>query len=259
MHPILFEIGHFPIRSYGVMLALAFLVGISLSRYDARRVGVGPDAMSDLGFWIILSAVIGSRVFYTIFYDWTAVRQDPLEFFRLWHGGLVLYGGLVGSAIGGLLFLRLRRLPFITVFDLVSPATALGVGIGRIGCFLNGCCYGQVCALPIGVTFPLVGPEPRHPTQLYESAAGFLMAIVLWRLRTRITRPGVMYTLLVVGYAVVRFAIEFVRGDGNPIYGAGLSLSQWISVVVVVGAGGVWSAMWFRGRAPVAGSSAPLA
>ncbi len=249
MFPILFELGRFPVRSYGVMLALAFLAGIALARRDAPRIGVDPDAISDLGVWVILSAIVGSRVFYILFYSWDTVVQDPLEALKLWHGGLVFYGGLVGAVAASAVFLWRRGLPVMTVVDLSAPAIALGQGIGRLGCFLNGCCYGVVCELPVGVTFPSPPPpHPVHPTQLYEAAAQLCWAAVLWRLRTRLPQPGAMISLYVLTYAASRFVIEFVRGDGNPMYGA-LSLSQWISVVAVVGVGCAWLVYVSRRRA----------
>ena len=257
MHPILFELGSFPIRSYGVMLAFAFLAGIALARRDAPRVGVDPDAISDLGFWVILSAVVGSRLFYVLFYNWDAVVHDPLEFFRVWHGGLVFYGGLIGAVATSAVFLRIRRLPVLGVMDLAAPAIALGQGLGRLGCFLNGCCYGVVCELPIGVTFqPPAPPHPVHPTQLYESAAQFLWAAVLWRLRTRLPHPGAMISLYVVTYGLTRFLVEFVRGDGNPQYGL-FTLSQWVSVLAVGAVGLVWMRVWVAARQALATPSSP--
>ena len=246
MHPILFEIGSLPIRSYGVLLATAFLASIALGRRDAPRIGVAPDDMTDLGFWIILSAIVGARVFYVVFYSWDAFRTNPLVFFQVWNGGLVYYGGLLGAMTGSALFLRVRRLPLLGVMDLAAPAIAFGQGIGRLGCFLNGCCYGAVCTLPIGVTFPPPAPDhPVHPTQLYEAIAQFTWALLLWSVRTRVRRPGGMISLYLVSYAVTRFLLEYVRGDGNPVYGLGLTLSQWVSVLVVAGVGILWAV---RGR-----------
>lgn len=245
MHPILFEIGGFPIRSYGVLVAAAFLAGIALARRDAPRIGVDPEAVADLGVWVILSAIAGSRLCYVLFYQWDAFAANPLIFFRVWEGGLVFYGGLAGAIAASVVFLTRRGLPVLRVMDLAAPAIALGQSIGRIGCFLNGCCFGRLCTWPIGITFP-GHAQPAHPTQLYESAAQLFWAVVLWKLRTRVTRPGGLISLYVLTYGATRFALEFVRGDGNPVLGAGLTLSQWISALAVGAVGLVWGGVWVR-------------
>lgn len=234
MYPVLFNIGPVSVYSYGVMLALAFLVVAFLARRRAFALGGNGDAILDLCIWLIVSGIIGGRLFF-ILLNLDYYRQNPLETVMLWRGGLVWYGGLIAAVMSAIIFLSAKKMPILNTSDLMMPYVALGQSIGRIGCFLNGCCYGKATALPIGVTFS-AAQGPVHPTQLYESAA---MLIVFLILRKCVPGNGRTFFLYLMMYSVIRFLIEFLRGD-NPAILMGLTISQLISVVIFMTAAILW-------------------
>ncbi len=243
MYPVLFKIGPVSVYSYGAMLALAFLVVAFLARRRAFTLGMDGDAILDLCIWLIVSGFLGGRLLF-ILLNLDYYRENPLDTLKLWQGGLVWYGGLIAAVAVAIIFLSAKRMPILKTGDLMMPYVALGQSIGRIGCFLNGCCYGKATALPIGVTFS-AAQGPVHPTQLYESAA---MLIVFLILRKRVPGNGRTFFLYLMMYSVIRFLIEFLRGD-NPAIMMGLTISQVISVIVLVVAMVLWHAIKYKEKA----------
>ena len=175
MHPIAFKLGGLAIHWYGVMVALGFLAGLWTASRRALRTGIAAEKIIDLGPWLILGAIVGARGLYVISYWRESFAGQPFgEIFAVWHGGLVYYGGLIGASLAGLLYTRLKKLPLGKVADILAPSIALGHVFGRIGCLLNGCCYGRACTLPWAIQFPPGNPlnaptYPVHPTEVYES------------------------------------------------------------------------------------------
>jgi len=257
MRPILFNIGPLPIRSYGLFLFLAFVVGIELARRDAKRANLDPKAVMDVGFWLVISGIAGARIMYVLFYARDRLLHDPLLVFRTWEGGLVYWGGFLLALPTAALLCHRHGLPVLRALDLTAPSVAIGQALGRIGCFLNGCCYGVACNLPIGVKFPHLD-HPVHPTQLYESAAQFVWFGILWSMRKRIKRPGALISLYVIAYSATRFAIEFLRGDGNPQFALGLTLAQWTGIFASAAVIVAWL-VWGRDRTDVSSVSSPSA
>ena len=254
MQQVLFEIPGTSIRIYGfgLMLFLAFLAGMSLSARRARRSGLDPEIIYDLAFWMIVGGLVGARAFYVIQHHETI--ESGWDVFKIWEGGIVLYGSLLGGTAGFLLYRWRRRFPIRPVLDAAAPALALGVGIGRIGCFLNGCCYGDACdpgLIPWAVTFPaetlpwfdqvrqgLIGPSSArtayvHPTQLYSAIGALIIAAMLLAYSPLKRRDGEVMALLAVTYPINRFLIEQLRDDEGAIF-AGLTISQNGSVVVLL-------------------------
>ena len=171
--PRLAEAEGLPIRGYGVMLLLALLASTSLAAWRARRRGIDPELIFSLAFWVIVPGIIGARLFYVIEY-WPAFERPTLgatlaEIFKVTEGGLVVYGSLLGGFLGLAAFLRKHRLPMLATFDLLAPAVMLGLAIGRLGCMLNGCCYGGLCDLPWAVRFPVESPAHVHQVQHGET------------------------------------------------------------------------------------------
>lgn len=246
MYPLLFEIplfGGIRIYTYGVLVALAFLSGIGWTVREAKKAGVSPDRILDLSFYIILSALVGSRVLYVIV-DWQRYLSNPLEVLKIWEGGLVFYGGLIGAILMSLYYLRKHKMSFLKVADLFVPGIALGHAIGRLACFAAGCCYGRPVAS--GSFFSLVFPQrpyslapagiPLFPSQLLESVAEFLIFLFLVFLRRRKKFHGQLFSIYLMLYGVSRMILEIFRGDSVRGYliPQVLTTSQFISGILVI-------------------------
>src|SRR5580704_19319839 len=149
MHPIAFHIGSLTVHWYGVMIAFAFLAGLWTATLRARREKISGEKIADVTLWIMVGGIIGARAVYVTTYWREEFADQPFsEIFMIQHGGLVYYGGLIGSTIAGIIYVRWKKLPFWKIADVLAPSIALGNFLGRIGCLLNGCCYGRVCAAP---------------------------------------------------------------------------------------------------------------
>ena len=231
MHPIAFHLGPLPVHWYGVMVALAFLVGLWTASRSALREGIAPERIIDLGPWLIVGAFVGARTLYVItFWREEFAGAPVVEMFKIWRGGVVFYGGLVGASLGFLLYAWLKKLPVWKGADILAPSIALGYVFGRIGCLMNGCCYGRICELPWAIQFPnqstvwqqqhlqgLVGPNDRslpvHPTQIYESLLSLALYAALAWLYRRKRFDGQIFATYLVCYAVLRSFVEMFRGD----------------------------------------------
>ena len=240
MYPVLFRVGPFALHTYGVFIAMAFLSAIALALREARRVGEEPDQILDLCFYLLIAAIVGSRALYVVI-DWPNFRQDPVEIIRIWHGGLVFYGGFIAAVLTAFWFTKKRGLLPWKTTDILAPSLAFGHFIGRIGCFFAGCCYGRVCDLPWAVTF--TNPEslapkgiPLHPAQLYSSANSLLIFVILTGLKRRKKFDGQVFWTYVLLYGVSRSIIEFFRGDerGGMFAGEMFSTSQLIGACMAV-------------------------
>lgn len=227
MHSVLFQIGPLTVYSYGVMIALAVLVcAWGLSR-DAKVYKIPAEAVYDLIFWTVAWGILGARLFYVML-TWEYFSQRPFEIVMLQQGGLSWQGGFIGGVAAGLWFVKKKKLPLRVFLDLVAPYIALGQSIGRIGCFLNGCCYGKPAAW--GIYFP--SHEARlHPTQLYETAGLFLIFLILKWSSKKSHHAGMIFVLYLWLAAIERFTVEFFRADHDTLW-LGLSLFQYISLAI---------------------------
>ncbi|OGX05491.1 MAG: prolipoprotein diacylglyceryl transferase [Omnitrophica bacterium RIFCSPLOWO2_12_FULL_50_11] len=231
MYPTLFSYAPLTIHSYGVMVGIGILIAIYVLRQNAQQLGVPPNLVVDLALFVVFLGFLGARIFYVGLY-WDYFRAAPLEIIQIWKGGLVWYGGLAGGLIGFYLFTWFKRLPLMALLDLFVPAVALAQGFGRMGCFLNGCCFGIKTNVPWAVQFPF-SDHSIHPTQLYESGFCFVLAgflFLLWRSRLR---PGLVSFTYFLAYPAGRFFLEFLRGDNPHVFG-GLTRPQLVSLGVVV-------------------------
>lgn len=241
MYPILFEIRGFPVYTYGVLLAAAYLLGLQFALVRARKRGLDPGRVMDLGIWVIVSALVGAKLLLLIV-DFQTFSRNPRELITLLRSGGVFYGGLIAAVVVALGYLWRHRLPMWTVTDVFAPGIALGHVIGRLGCLFAGCCFGKPTSVPWAITFtnPLavenVGTPlntPLHPTQLYEAGAELLILGVLLVLERRGRAfPGRTFWSYMLFYGVSRFVIEFFRGDTRGMVGS-LSTSQFVSVLIV--------------------------
>ncbi len=236
MHPILFKIGPITIYSYGLFIASAVFLAFGVIMKEARRKNLDPKIASDLGFYVIIMGIIGSRLGYVIIAPKEFI-EDPLLIIKIWKGGLVFLSGFILAFVFCILFLRKKKQPIWEWLDTFAFGLPLGQFVGRIGCFMAGCCYGKVCNYPWAVKFhdPFsLAPinVPLHPTELYHSLAGLLTFLILLFSRKKLRR-GQTFLLLVILYSLFRFTIEFYRGDPRPYLGP-LSITQWLCVPMFI-------------------------
>ncbi|HXT68516.1 MAG TPA: prolipoprotein diacylglyceryl transferase [Vicinamibacterales bacterium] len=240
MHPVLFEIGDWPVYAYGVLLAVAYLAGLQLAVMRARRAGLDAARIMDLGIYLIIAALVGAKLMLVVV-DFSYFREHPKELLSLVRVGGVFYGGLIGALLVGLVLVRRYKLPVWGAADMYAPGVALGHIIGRFGCFLAGCCYGRPTDLPWGVTFtsPVAAASagtplgiPLHPTQLYDAGAEALILLVLLVLERRgKSYPGRTWWLYMLLYSIARFIVEIFRDDNRGII-LGVSTSQFVSLAL---------------------------
>jgi phosphatidylglycerol---prolipoprotein diacylglyceryl transferase len=240
MHPILFEIGRFPVYTYGVLLAAAYLSGLQFALMRARSRGLDPERVMDLGIWIIISALAGAKLLLLVV-EHDTFSSNPAELLTLLRSGGVFYGGLIAAVGVALWYLRKHRMPMWSVTDVFAPGIALGHVIGRMGCFFAGCCFGRPTTVPWAITFHNEAAAqnagtllnvPLHPTQLYEAGAELLILLVLLATeRKGKPFPGRTFWGYMFLYAVSRFVIEFYRGDPRGSVGM-LTTSQFLSMIL---------------------------
>jgi len=234
MYPILFSIGDYAIYAYGVTLALAFAIGAFGLSWQAKKVGLPGEKMLEMSLWIMVAAIIGSRLLHVLF-EWPIYADNPLEILAVRGGGLYFHGGLAGGIIAGLWYTHRHRLPQGKVADLVAPFLVLGYSIVRIGCLLNGCCFGQPSNMFWALPAAQMDSTLRHPTQLYAFFAGLLIfAVLLWR-RNRTRFHGQLFLEFILYYSIYRFIVEFYR-DVNLQVAAFLTLGQAASLIVALAA-----------------------
>jgi phosphatidylglycerol:prolipoprotein diacylglycerol transferase len=253
VHSTAFHIGKLAVHWYGILVALGFLAGLWTAGRRARLAGISPETIHDLGPWLIVGGIVGGRVLYVISYWREQFADDSwLEIFKVYHGGLVFYGGLIGAILAAGFYIRLKKLPLWKLADVLAPSIALGYVFGRLGCFMNGCCFGRACDLPWAVTFPpdhATHGQPVHPTQLYDSLLNLLFYVFLAWLFRRKKFDGQVFAAYLMGYAVLRSFVEYFRGDYPVHYlGGWATPAQLISLGIITG--GVL--LWFLLPRPVA-------
>lgn len=232
MYPELFKIFNFPIHSYGMMLALSFLIGIWISTSIAKKRNLNPEIISDLGLWVIIAAIAGARLYYVILHfeefqnDLTSIF-NPFQNGMVGIGGLVMLGGLLGAIAAGIIYFKLKKASFLPYADAIAPSVGLGIFFTRIGCFLNGCCYGAPATGCCSMHFPPISPAGHYqaqmhasglyPSQLYESIGGLVMAGILFLLLRKKIFTGFQFYLMGLMYSVLRFFVDYSRhyGDGE--------------------------------------------
>ncbi|MHB8078712.1 MAG: prolipoprotein diacylglyceryl transferase [Candidatus Krumholzibacteriia bacterium] len=237
MHPVIFGF----LKSYGLMLSLSFLLGILLCLRRGRARGLSDDLVMDFSFAVLVSSLVGVRLLYVLthlgdFHPWYRA-------FYIWEGGLTLYGGILLATATVWWLARRRRVPFLVMADVMSPAVALGIGITRIGCFLNGCCFGLPTRLPWGVTFPagslpdrILGHVPLQPSQLYGSLGGFGVCGILLLWERRRSPAGATFARFLLLYGLVRYVEDFARWYERSARLAGdLTVNQGISLALALG------------------------
>ncbi len=280
MHPVCFRIGNWPIHWYGVMMAIAFLAGIINWTLLGKKEGKDSTYCTDLAFWVMVAGIIGSRIAYVAANWEEQFAENPLEIFMIWHGGLIFYGGVIGAILTIILLSWLKQKNTLSLFDFVITSIPLGHFFGRLGCFLNGCCYGKPYDGLLSVRYPYYSAVYKdfygkaawnehyaiwqswkgtpqydsyaaehffsvHPIQLYESLANLAMYIMLlWAFKHR-KGNGSVFALYLIMYPVFRFAAEYFRGDPRKVLGP-LTLAQCLSLLLMAIGFAIWS--WSRSQ-----------
>jgi len=214
INPILIDLGPIKVGWYGLMYVFGFVASYLLVRYQMKRkdFGISKVEVDDLYFYLVIGLMIGARLGYILFYDLKMYLSDPLEMFAFWHGGMSFHGGLIGVLIVGILFSWRNRKSFWKIADLIIVTAPIGLGLGRIGNFINGELYGRVTQVPWGMIFPKGGELPRHPSQLYESCLeGWVLFLILWFLKDKKIPTGGLLALFLMLYGAFRFFVEFFR------------------------------------------------
>ena len=243
-----------PVRWYGVMMALAFLAGLWTATRRARLANVHGDVIADVTMWLMGGSIIGARFVYVTTYWKQEFADQPFrEVFMIQHGGLVYYGGFLGAAVAAIGYLAWKKLPAWKILDILAPSAALGSVFGRIGCLLNGCCYGRACDLPWAIHFPAdheTHGAGVHPTEIYDALLNLVLYLTLAWLFRRRKFDGQIFALYFIGYAICRSIVEIFRGDypADHIHAGLLTSAQLLSVPILIA--GIMLYFW-RSRAGV--------
>ncbi len=256
MHPHLFNIFGIEIRSFGLMAAIGLLLAFWLMRKRCIKAGDDPEKLSDVLFFSMIGGLVGARLLYVIRNYESEFSKDLWKIFRINEGGIVFQGGFIGALIVAWFIFRKKKVYLVKSLDIFAPGLAFGHAMGRIGCFLNGCCYGGICNTGWGVEFPqkslpymhqmstgkiLPMAEqslPVHPTQLYSFAANIIICIILVLLTAKIKIKGQLFSLYLMIYGVWRLSIEFLRDD--QARHLGLSVAQFIAIAQFAVGLGLW-------------------
>lgn len=266
MRRILFEIPlpflhtNLPVYAYGFMLMVAFLAAITIARWRAKKENIDPNKITDLGIYLVCSGIFGARLFFVMqFFE--NYRNNLFNIVKIYEGGLVYYGGLFAAIVALFVFVKLHKMSFLKLFDILMPSAALGLGFGRIGCFLNGCCFGKVAPyIPWAISFPRTVDKagmidgspaflqqcelglvqlsdthslPVHPTQLYSFLSDIALFFILSIFFKYRKRDGEIALLFGILYPIIRFCMELLRGD-NPLIFHLFTIAQIISISMFV-------------------------
>jgi phosphatidylglycerol:prolipoprotein diacylglycerol transferase len=241
MFPDLFSIGPFTLHTYGLFVATGFLVGLMVTIKIGKAEGITPQQTMDIGFLMILAAIVGSRLLYVLM-NISYYTERPMDVLKMWQGGLVFSGGIVCVILTVTWYTRRHQLSFWKMADMWAPAMAIGQGIGRIGCFMAGCCYGKPTGSRWGVVF--TNPHslaplniPLHPTQLYSSVSNFIIFFILLLLHRKKRFDGQVFLWLLVLHSTARLFVERFRGDDRGmVLGSGMTITQLVTLVILIAA-----------------------
>jgi phosphatidylglycerol---prolipoprotein diacylglyceryl transferase len=240
INPVLIKLGPFQVGWYGLMYVFGFIASYLLVRYQMKKksFGISGQEVENLLVYLMLGLIIGGRLGYVLFYDLPLYLKAPLEIFAIWHGGMSFHGGLLGVLIVGIVFSWRHKKSFWKIADLFIVTAPIGLGLGRIGNFINGELYGRETHVPWGMIFPNGGPLPRHPSQLYESALeGGCLFVILWILKDKKLPSGGLLAVFLFVYGIFRFFVEFFR-EPDPQLGfilGPLTMGQLLSSLMIIG------------------------
>jgi phosphatidylglycerol:prolipoprotein diacylglycerol transferase len=244
LDPVFLRLGPLELRWYGLMYIIGFLGAFFLIQREASRraLAFSADDVADILSTLAVGVILGGRLGYVLFYKPSYYLQEPLRIFAVWEGGMSFHGGLLGVALALVWLARRRRMPVLLLSDLVVPSVPLGLGLGRIGNFINGELYGRVTTAPWGMVFPEGGNLPRHPSQLYEAMLeGVFLFAVLQLLARRRPPSGVISGAFLILYGMCRFAVEFYREPDAHLglLGGVVSMGQLLCIPMMLAGGGM--------------------
>lgn len=239
MYPILFQIGHFEFRSYGVIVVLSFAAGLWLATKEAKRKGIDQQLINDFAVYGLLGGILGARLYYVVFSRPEYFLQHPWEIFAVWQGGIGVIGSLLGGLVAALWYTRRKNISFLRFADALAPAIPLGQTIGQLACLLNGDSYGR----PTDVPWAIIYTDPRslaplnvplHPIEIYEMLGYFSVFLLVWKTQKWCRADGLSFLTYLAGYGVARFFVEFFRGQ-PAIFAWNIPAAQVFSIVLILG------------------------
>ncbi|MGH8743946.1 MAG: prolipoprotein diacylglyceryl transferase [Burkholderiales bacterium] len=246
--PVALHLGPLAIRWYGLMYLLGIIAGLLLGRYRIRtqpQSGWTYHQIDDALFYIVLGVILGGRLGYVLFYKFSDYLHEPLSIFYIWEGGMSFHGGFLGVIFALWLFSRKYKKHWLAITDFIAPLVPVGLGVGRIGNFINGELWGRPTGVPWAMIFPQADHIPRHPSQLYEFALeGVALFILLWLYSSKPKPVGAVSGMFLIGYGLFRFLVEFTREPDLylGLLALNLSMGQWLSLPML--AGGIWMLWW---------------
>ena len=238
MYPILFQLGSFQLRTYGVIFALSFILALWLSTLEAKRKGLDPALIQDFAFYALLGGLVGARIYFIVFSNPAYFLDRPWEILAVWHGGLGIIGALFGGLLTALWYCRKKNLPFWRLADILAPGIILGQTVGILACLATGDSYGRPTDLAWAITYTdprAMAPRniPLHPVEFYEIAAYFLVFVLVWGARGKSKVEGSVFMTYLAGYGAARLFVEFFRG--NPaIFAWGIPAAQVFGVALLL-------------------------
>ncbi|KJU84939.1 prolipoprotein diacylglyceryl transferase [Candidatus Magnetobacterium bavaricum] len=251
IRPYIFKFGPVQVRWYGLMYLLGFVLSYALvlHQINKRRLDIRKEAVENLYLYLIVGLIVGARLGYIVFYNIAYYIEHPLKLIAVWHGGMSFHGGFAGALAGGWFYCRQNKLDFWLMADLLIVTAPIGLGLGRIGNFINGELYGRPTTMPWGMVFPFAGPMPRHPSQLYEFfLEGVVMFTLMWVVRDR--AKGMLLFVFIMLYGLFRFIVEFFREPDQQLgmVVGPLTMGQLLSLSMLA-AGAIASYILWRRRA----------
>ena len=237
MHPVLLQLGHFELRTYGVIVVLAFLAALWLGAKEAERKALDPRLVWDFSVYALVGGVIGARLYYVLFSEPSLFLRNPWEIFAVWRGGIGVIGSLLGGFLVALWYCRRRNISILRFGDVLAPGIALGQTLGQFACLANGDSWGRPTDVPWAITYTdprALAPldVPLHPIEIYEMAAYFAVFLLVWFTRRRFAADGSAFFVYLAAYGVARFSVEFFRGD--PAMLAGVPAAQVFGVLMIL-------------------------
>ncbi|MCF6095170.1 prolipoprotein diacylglyceryl transferase [Microaerobacter geothermalis] len=240
MYQVLLTIGDFELRSYGVIVAIAILLGVGVAHFMARQYGKFENHVLDMTVYVVIGAIIGARLWEVFFFQWGYYSKNLNEILMIWNGGLSIQGGLVGGFVTGIWYTRKHKIPFWEFADIVTPGIILGQAVGRIACFLNGDAFGSPTGSSFGLVYPegtmayaTYGSQPLWPAEVMEGQWDLIVFAIVLILSKREMPKGYIFLTYNILYSFGRFMLEFLRGD-TPRYLFNWTAAQWTSMIVIL-------------------------